>query len=78
MKQMNELLPYEIIERAVSGDTESMCTVLKHFNGLICKLSMIPVVGSDGAYHLVCDADMKRELEVELITQLPRFDVVNG
>lgn len=75
---MNELLSYETIEKAVSGNTEAICAVLKHFDGLICKLSMVPVLGSDEAYHFVCDADMKRELEVELITQLPRFDAVNG
>jgi len=75
---MNDLLNYEIIVKAVSGDAEAICVVLEHFESLICKLSMVPVFYPDGAYHLVLDEDIKRELEVELITQLPRFDVLNG
>ena len=75
---MYKLLSYEEIVSAVSGNTDSICVVLKHFDPLICKLSMTPILCPDGAYHLVLDEDIKRELEVVLITKLPRFDVVNG
>ena len=75
---MNQLLPYETLVNAVSGNTEAICAVLKHFTPLINKLSMIPVLYPDGAYRLVLDEDIKRELEVELITQIPQFNVVNG
>lgn len=37
---MPKLLPYETIYKAVNGDTQSICTVMEHFEGYINRLSM--------------------------------------
>ncbi len=37
---MPKLLPYETICKAVSGDTQSICAVMEHFEGYINCLSM--------------------------------------
>lgn len=37
---MPKLLPYETICKAVNGDTQSICTVMEHFEGYINRLSM--------------------------------------
>ncbi len=75
---INKLLPYETITKAVAGDTEAVSAVIKHFSGLIYKLSLVPVIRADGSYQLKFDEDIMRELEIELIMRLPNFDPVNG
>ena len=75
---MNDYLPYDVIEKAVSGDTGAICTVLKHFDRIIYRLSLVPVLSLDGVNRFRCDEDIRQELQVELITRLPGFDAVNG
>lgn len=36
-------VPYVIVRKAVTGDSESMAKVLSHFNGYISKLSKFDV-----------------------------------
>ena len=74
----NGLLPYEVIARATAGDTKAIYAVLKHFDSYTSRLSMSPVMAPNGTLHLQKDEDIKRELEIELITKLSRFDPVNG
>ena len=71
----SKLLPYEIIVRSVSGDTEAIGVVIKHFDAYINRLSMRPVKSADNTitYYLV-NEDIKLELHIELIVKLPRFD----
>lgn len=74
----SEPITYEIIEKAVLGDTDMMCKILDHFSGLICKLSMVHIVGENGTRKSEPDEDIMRELEIELIQQLPKFRLVDG
>ena len=71
----SKLLPYEIIVRSVSGDTEAIGVVIKHFDAYIDRLSMRLVKSADNTktYYLV-NEDIKLELHIELIVKLPRFD----
>ena len=71
----SKLLPYEIIVRSVSGDTEAIGIVIRHFDAYINRLSMRPVMSADNVktYYLV-NEDIKLELHIELIVKLPRFD----
>ena len=70
-----KLLPYEIIVRSVSGDTEAIGIVIKHFDAYINRLSLRRVKSADNTktYYLV-NEDIKLELHIELIVKLPRFD----
>lgn len=72
---MNEFVPYEVIVSAVAGDTEAILLVLKHYEGYIDKLSRRKMMLANGAITWMPDEDVKRELEIELITKLPRFNV---
>ena len=71
----SKLLPYEIIVRSISGDTEAIGIVIRHFDAYINPLSMRPVKSADNtkAYYLV-NEDIKLELHIELIVKLLRFD----
>ena len=71
----SKLLPYEIIVRSTSGDTEAVGAVIKHFDPYINRLSMRPIWSTDGTktyYQL--NEDIKLDLHIELIVKLPLFD----
>ena len=71
----SKLLPYEVIVRSTSGDTEAISTVIKHFDPYINRLSMRPGKNEDGSkiyYYL--NEDIKLDLHIELIVKLPLFD----
>ena len=70
-----KLLSYGVIVSAVSGETSAILLVLKHFDAYMDGLSKRPVICRDGSVIYTIDEDIKRELEIELITKLPRFNV---
>ena len=74
---MPKLLPYEIICKAVSGDTQGLCAVMEHmehFEGYINCLSMREGTDRYGEPRTYLNEDIKRELMIELIVKLPLFD----
>ena len=71
---MAKLLPYETIYKAVNGDTQSICTVMEHFEGYINRLSMREGTDLYGEPRTYLNEDIKRELMIELIVKLPLFD----
>lgn len=70
---VHKLLPYDTICKAVSGDTESICAVIDHFDGYINKLSIRWATDASGGLRAYLHEDIKRELIVELIVKLPLF-----
>ena len=73
-----KLLPYETIYDAVHGDSEAILCVLKHFEAYINTLSRRKRLTQDGVPYWEPDEDIKRELEIELITKLSRFNCLDG
>ena len=73
-----ELLLYETIYDAVHGDSEAILCVLKHFEAYINTLSRCKRLTQDGVPYWEPDEDIKRELEIELITKLSRFNCLDG
>ena len=71
---MAKLLPYETICKAANGDTQSICTVMEHFEGYINRLSMREGTDLYGEPRTYLNEDIKRELMIELIVKLPLFD----
>ena len=71
---MPKLLPYETICKAVNGDTQSICTVMEHFEGYIYLFSMREGTDLYGEPRTYLNEDIKRELMIELIVKLPLFD----
>ena len=70
----SKLLPYEIIVRSTSGDTEAIGTVIKHFDPYINRLSMRTVKNEDRSKIYYLNEDIKLDLHIELIVKLPLFD----
>ena len=38
IRKTKNLLPFPVISAAANGDTNAMCTILKHYEGYIAKL----------------------------------------
>lgn len=74
----DKLLPYETIYEATKGDSEAILCVLKHFEAYIITLSKRKRITQNGVPYWEPDEDIKRELEIELISKLSRFNCLDG
>ena len=74
----DKLLPYKTIYEATQGNSEAILCVLKHFESYIITLSKRKKITQNGVSYWQFDEDIKRELEIELITKLSRFNCLDG
>lgn len=70
-----ELLPVDIIENAASGDVEALHKILEHYEGYIRKLSTKVMYDEYGNVHYWMDEELKRRLEIRLITTTLKFRI---
>lgn len=71
----HKLVPYTVIEKALTCDPDALLTVAQNYEAYISQLSKCPVSGTDGIIRLKTDEDMKQELVLELLTKIPRFRI---
>lgn len=69
----NGLLPYPVIAAASKGDSSAMEIVLHHYGSYINKLSMRTLFDENGNPHACMDEEMRRRLEMKLITKVLTF-----
>jgi hypothetical protein len=65
-KKTKNLVPYTVIVAAVSGDTEAMQAVFRHYAGYIAKLALRPFIDTNGNRHFAVDENICREIENHL------------
>lgn len=58
------LIPFEVIEKAVTGDAEAINTVLHHYTGYIKHLSF---------YHGQINRDIEDRLKAKLVKAILQF-----
>ena len=75
MKKTNNLLPFDVIREAASGDTIAIEQVINHYSGYIAKLSMRTVYDGNGNQHNIVDEDIRRRLETKLTSAILQFRV---
>jgi len=75
MKKTNNLLPFDVIREAASGDTIAIEQVINHYSGYIAKLSMRTVYDENGNQHNIVDEDIRRCLEAKLASAILKFRV---
>jgi hypothetical protein len=75
MKKINNLLPFDVICGAASGDSIAIEQVINHYSGYIAKLSMRTVYDENGNQHNVVDEDIRRRLETKLASAILQFRV---
>ena len=72
---VNELLSYEVIKKAVRGDVEAVNAVLKHYGGYITKLSLRVFYDESGYARMYIDEELRCRIETKLITKIFTFRV---
>ena len=73
MADERRLLSYETVYLASQGDVEAMDRVLKRYEPYIRKLSIQPYIDQSGGFHYVVNEDIRRQLEMKLITKVLLF-----
>lgn len=68
-------LSFFVIISALNEDTAAINHVLKHYSPYLTKLATREVFDADGSIRRVYDEDIKRELEIKLITAIFKFKV---
>jgi len=75
MKKTNNLLPFDVICEAASGDTTAIEQIINHYSSYIAKLSMRTVYDENGQQHNIVDEDIRRRLEAKLASAILKFRV---
>ena len=66
-------VPFEIIEKAVQGDEDSIQAVLSHFTYYMYKLSQRKVIDDYGGSKTVLDEDTLSSLKAKLTVAILNF-----
>lgn len=77
-KPASSLLPYSILEAAVSGNVDAINAVLRHYECYIAALSTRTLYDEVGIPHLCVDEEMRRRLETKLITKILSFKLIRA
>ena len=75
MQKNKTIIPFPVIEAAVSGDVDAINAVLKRYEGYIASLSTRRLYDEDGHSYMVVDEEMRRRLETKLITKILEFKI---
>ena len=71
----NRLLPFNIIQKATSGDEEALRTVLTNYDGYIRTLTTRISIGVDGCKHYAVDEEIRGRLQGKLMKAVMQFDI---
>ena len=71
----NRLLPFNIIQKATSGDEEALRTVLTNYDGYIRTLTTRMSIGVDGCKHYAVDEEIRGRLHGKLRKAVMQFDI---
>lgn len=73
IKRKNDLVPFPVIREASEGNVEALNQVLEHYKSYIKTLSTKTVVDEYGQVYYCVDEELKRRLEIRLITATLKF-----
>lgn len=71
----SELVPFQIIQAATSGDVEAINDILNHYEKYIISLSIRMAYDEFGQLIFYVDETLKRRLETKLITKILSFEI---
>ena len=72
-KNEKGLLPYEVIKKAKSGDSESVRIVVQHFDWYMDYCSRRPYRIYENRYVYLKDQEIKDELILKLLEAIAKF-----
>ena len=70
------LIPYPVIEAAISGDTDAVNEVVRHYSGYIATLCQRTDRDENGNYCTYVDEELRRRLETRLIISILGFKLI--
>lgn len=70
-----DLLPYEVIQAATTGDPDAIDAVLRHYSGYITSMSLRTLHDGQGNSYLCVDEAMRHRLEMKLIAGILAFRI---
>ncbi|MBU3228409.1 helix-turn-helix domain-containing protein [Clostridium algidicarnis] len=74
-KTLYELVPYEVIEKAINGDVEAIQHVIQHYSRYMNSLSQKNLSDTDGNTYVAIDEEIKKCLEIKLVISLSKFKI---
>lgn len=73
VKRKDDLVPFPVMMKARDGNVEALNQILDHYKGYITKLATKIVVDEYGQVYYCVDEELKRRLEIRLITTTLKF-----
>lgn len=70
------LIPYPVIEAAVSGNTEAINKVIRHYSGYIATLCQRTGRDANGNLCTYVDEELRKRLETKLIISILGFKLM--
>lgn len=75
MKKHN-IIPYEIIKKAVAGDVESINMIVDFYTPYIKVLATVECVGATGKNYRIVDDEIYNRVKTKLIKKILEFKPV--
>ena len=73
-----DLLPFDVIAAAVSGDEEAISTVVRHYERYITRFATRERVDADGRRRRYVDRNLKHRIIERLIIGILQFRLDKG
>ncbi len=73
MEEQQNTLTYEIIKAAVAGEKWATEKVLVYYDSYIEELATVKERQSDGGVKTYVDEDLKQEIALKLLEEIPNF-----
>lgn len=73
MKEQECTLDLHTIEVAVAGETWALEKVLEYYEDYIEELATVEIEQPDGSVKKVVDEDMKQQIGLKLLEEIPNF-----
>ena len=75
-KGSNQLLPFDTIKEAVSGNEEALSDVIRHYDRVITALASETILDENGGTHVTINEELKTRIQNRLIEGVTmRFDL---
>ena len=73
MEEQQNPLTYEIIKAAVAGEKWATEKIIAHYDSYIEELATVKEKHPDGSVRIYVDEDMKQEIALKLLEEIPNF-----
>jgi len=75
MDKDNDLLSYDIIAAAVSGDEDAIYEVIEHYEGYTYSLSISKSIDRHGSVTFRINDELRQKLRIHLIITILSFEI---